>query len=82
MKVFYNIDYIMITIRMMIHDYEHLARCMVPIDEEQLKVTMEDRVAKRSDRSSDTSEHLCGVLWCQEANITMSQSYRVRAMQT
>lgn len=35
----------MITIRLVMHDYKHLARCMVSIGEEQLRMTMNDRIA-------------------------------------
>ncbi|KAI1827580.1 fatty acid desaturase [Xylaria intraflava] len=42
--VFHNIDYLMITVRLMMRDYEHLARCLVPIGD-QVDLTMEQRVA-------------------------------------
>jgi len=32
--VFHNIDYIMITYRLMKKDYDHLARCLVPIGDQ------------------------------------------------
>ncbi|KAI0111222.1 fatty acid desaturase [Nemania sp. FL0031] len=41
--VFHNIDYLMITVRLMMRDYEHLARCLVPIGD-QIDMTMEERV--------------------------------------
>ncbi len=41
--VFHNIDYFMITVRLMMRDYEHLARCLVPIGD-QINMTMEQRV--------------------------------------
>ncbi|KAI0156549.1 hypothetical protein GGR57DRAFT_511483 [Xylariaceae sp. FL1272] len=43
--VFHNIDYIMITIKLLLKDYEHLAKCMVPIGDEQLAMTLDERVA-------------------------------------
>ncbi|KAI1141948.1 hypothetical protein F5Y05DRAFT_422217 [Hypoxylon sp. FL0543] len=43
--VFHNIDYLEITIRLLLHHYEHLARCMVPIGERQIKMTIEQRAA-------------------------------------
>ncbi|KAI1660913.1 hypothetical protein F4813DRAFT_348772 [Daldinia decipiens] len=43
--VFHNIDYLEITFRLLIHDYEHLARCMVPIGEKQIAMTIEQRAA-------------------------------------
>ncbi|KAI2627127.1 fatty acid desaturase [Xylaria nigripes] len=42
--VFHNIDYLMITVRLMMHDYEHLARCLVPIGD-QVNLTKDERVA-------------------------------------
>ena len=32
--VFHNIDYVEITYRLMIKDYDHLARCLVPIGDQ------------------------------------------------
>lgn len=43
--VFHNIDYIFITVYLLRKDYEHLARCLVPIGEKQIAMTMEERVA-------------------------------------
>ncbi|KAI1733391.1 hypothetical protein F4680DRAFT_464154 [Xylaria scruposa] len=42
--VFHNIDYIMITIRLLLKDYDHLVKCMVPIGKEQLAMSLADRV--------------------------------------
>ncbi|OTB12707.1 hypothetical protein K445DRAFT_320847 [Daldinia sp. EC12] len=43
--VFHNIDYLEITIRLLLHHYDHLARCLVPIGEQQIAMTMEQRAA-------------------------------------
>lgn len=43
--VFHNIDYLEITLRLLLHHYEHLARCMVPIGEKQIAMTIEQRAA-------------------------------------
>ncbi|KAI1343235.1 fatty acid desaturase [Xylariaceae sp. FL0016] len=40
--VFHDIDYIMITVKLMQHDYDHLAKCLVPIGN-QIDMTMEER---------------------------------------
>jgi hypothetical protein len=40
--VFHNIDYLMITVRLLMKDYDHLARCLVPIGD-QISLTMEER---------------------------------------
>ena len=37
-------DYNMITVRLLMKDYEHLAKCMVPLSK-QTKLSMEERVA-------------------------------------
>lgn len=41
--MFHNIDYIFMTIRLLMKDYEHLAKCLVPIGD-QVNMTMEQRV--------------------------------------
>ncbi|KAI9747335.1 MAG: hypothetical protein M4579_007485 [Chaenotheca gracillima] len=41
--VFRNIDYIMMTITLLRHDYDHLARCLVPIGE-QIQMSHQERV--------------------------------------
>lgn len=43
--VFHNIDYLMMTIKLLTKDYAHLAKCMVPIGEKQIRMTMEERIA-------------------------------------
>ncbi|ETS76340.1 hypothetical protein PFICI_11727 [Pestalotiopsis fici W106-1] len=43
--VFHNIDYLMITIRLLQKDYKCLARCMIPIGERQLSMSMDERIA-------------------------------------
>lgn len=42
--MFHNIDFLMISLRLLCKDYEHLARCLVPIGD-QIELTMEGRVA-------------------------------------
>ncbi|KAK4663888.1 uncharacterized protein QC763_501910 [Podospora pseudopauciseta] len=41
--VFHNIDYLMITVKLLQKDYDHLARCLVPIGQEQIELSMKDR---------------------------------------
>lgn len=41
--VFHNIDYIMMTVRLLRKDYETLAKCLVPIGD-QIDLTMEQKV--------------------------------------
>jgi hypothetical protein len=42
--VFYDIDYLMITVRLLMRDYEHLAHRLVPIGKQQIDMTMRERV--------------------------------------
>ena len=41
--VFHNIDYVFITIRLMLKDYDTLARCIVPIGPKQIAMTLQER---------------------------------------
>ncbi|EGX87922.1 fatty acid desaturase [Cordyceps militaris CM01] len=41
--VFHNIDYLMITVRLLMKDYHTLAKCMVPIGD-QIQLTLDERV--------------------------------------
>jgi hypothetical protein len=41
--VFHNIDYIMITVKLLQKDYLHLAKCLVPIGD-QIHMTLDERV--------------------------------------
>ena len=41
--VFHNIDFLMITLRLLCKDYHHLAKCLVPLGQ-QIRLTMEQRV--------------------------------------
>ncbi len=42
--VFYNIDFIVITVKLMQKDYAYLAKCLVPIGE-QIHLSLEERAA-------------------------------------
>lgn len=57
--VFHDIDYVMITVRLVIlKDYDTLARCLVPIGAEQMAMTLEERAAmlKRHTRAFSEDE--------------------------
>ena len=41
--MFYNIDYFFITISLLRKNYEHLAKCMVPIGD-QMNLTLEQKM--------------------------------------
>lgn len=41
--VFHNIDFLMITVRLMMKDYDTLAKCLVPMGD-QINLSMEGRV--------------------------------------
>lgn len=55
--VFHDIDYLMITVKLMQKDYLHLAKCLVPIGD-QIHLTMEERVTllKRHTRKFTAEE--------------------------
>lgn len=40
--VFHNIDYLMVTVKLLQKDYLHLAKCLVPVGE-QIGMTIEER---------------------------------------
>ena len=41
--VFHNIDYLMLTVRLLLHDYDHLARCLVPVGPRQIAMSTDER---------------------------------------
>ncbi|OTB06501.1 hypothetical protein M426DRAFT_72274 [Hypoxylon sp. CI-4A] len=43
--VFHDIDYLEITVRLLLQHYEHLARCLVPIGDRQIAMSIEERAA-------------------------------------
>ncbi|KAA8650162.1 uncharacterized protein ATNIH1004_002843 [Aspergillus tanneri] len=49
--VFCNIDYLMLTIRLLRKDYEYIAKCMVPIGTLQTAMTLQERVAMLRERT-------------------------------
>ncbi|KAK8127814.1 hypothetical protein PG984_008922 [Apiospora sp. TS-2023a] len=54
--VFHNIDYIMITIRVLMKDYHHLAKCMVPIGDAQMAMSLDERAKYLQNRTRRFSE--------------------------
>ncbi|EFR03420.1 fatty acid desaturase [Nannizzia gypsea CBS 118893] len=54
--VFRNIDYIMMTVKLLQKDYDYLARCMVPIGEKQISMTMKERAAMLRTKTRRFSE--------------------------
>lgn len=53
--VFRNIDYIMITIRLLRKDYVYLAKCLVPIGD-QIQLTIEERELMLRSKTKKFSE--------------------------
>ena len=43
--VFHNIDYLMLTVRLLLRDYDHLARCLVPLGPTQIAMSTAERAA-------------------------------------
>ncbi|OAK94472.1 hypothetical protein IQ06DRAFT_260671 [Phaeosphaeriaceae sp. SRC1lsM3a] len=60
--VFYNIDYMMLTINLLRKNYDHIARCMVPMGE-QMKLTHEERVAMLKRKTRKFSEEDIAAKW-------------------
>ncbi|KAF3483516.1 uncharacterized protein GIQ15_02840 [Arthroderma uncinatum] len=54
--VFRNIDYIMMTVKLLQKDYMHLAKCLVPIGEEQINMSMEQRAGMLKRKTRKFSE--------------------------
>lgn len=53
--VFHNIDYIFITVRLMMKDYNTLARCLVPIGD-QVAMSLDERAALLRKHTQQFSE--------------------------
>ncbi|KAL5604836.1 hypothetical protein BROUX41_001826 [Berkeleyomyces rouxiae] len=53
--VFHNIDYLMITIRLLMKDYATLARCLVPIGD-QIYMSMDERIDMLKDHTKQFTE--------------------------
>ena len=60
--MFYNIDYFMLTITLLSKNYEHLARCLVPMGD-QMKLTMEERVEMLQRKTRKFSEEEIAEKW-------------------
>ncbi|KAK7421203.1 hypothetical protein QQX98_002333 [Neonectria punicea] len=54
--VFHNIDYLMITVRLLMKDYNHLTKCMIPIGS-QMSLTMDERVQLLQRHTRRFTEH-------------------------
>jgi hypothetical protein len=61
--VFYNIDYLMITYRVLTKDYMHLARCMVPIGEAQARLTLAERAEMLRSKTRRFTEEEIAAKW-------------------
>lgn len=60
--VFYNIDYMMLTINLLRKNYEHVARCLVPIGA-QMDMSMEERVEMLKRKTRRFSEREIAEKW-------------------
>lgn len=54
--VFHNIDYLMLTVALLRKDYARLAGCLVPLGEEQRKMTLEERAEMLKKKTRKFSE--------------------------
>ncbi|KAI8938722.1 hypothetical protein NX059_004590 [Plenodomus lindquistii] len=60
--VFYNIDYMFLTINLLRKNYEHVAQCLVPMGD-QMKLTMEERVEMLKRKTRKFSEEEIAEKW-------------------
>jgi hypothetical protein len=60
--VFYNIDYMMLTINLLRKNYDHVARCLVPMGA-QMKLTHDERVAMLKRKTRKFSEREIAEKW-------------------
>jgi hypothetical protein len=60
--VFYNIDYLMITMSLLSKNYMHLAKCLVPMGE-QMKLTVEERAEMLRKKTKRFSEEEIAEKW-------------------
>ncbi|KAF2000171.1 fatty acid desaturase [Amniculicola lignicola CBS 123094] len=61
--VFYNIDYLMVTFSLLSKNYLHLARCMVPMGEAQMKLSLEERAEMLRMKTRRFSEEEIAAKW-------------------
>lgn len=54
--MFKNIDYIMMTVKLMQKDYMYLAKCLVPIGEEQIRMSLEEKAEMLRSKTRKFSE--------------------------
>lgn len=60
--MFYNIDYLMITFSLLSKNYEHLARCLVPMGE-QMDLSLEERAEMLRSKTRQFSEEEIAAKW-------------------
>ncbi|ORY04668.1 hypothetical protein BCR34DRAFT_491359 [Clohesyomyces aquaticus] len=61
--VFYNIDYLMITFSVITKNYTHLAKCLVPMGEEQMAMTIAERAEMLRTKTKKFSEEEIAAKW-------------------
>lgn len=54
--VFKNIDYIMMTVKLMQKDYMYLAKCLVPIGKKQIRMSLEEKAEMLRSKTRKFSE--------------------------
>lgn len=60
--VFYNIDYMFLTINLLKKNYQHVAKCLVPMGD-QMKLSMDERVAMLKRKTRKFSEEEIAEKW-------------------
>ncbi|KAK1778964.1 hypothetical protein QBC45DRAFT_149130 [Copromyces sp. CBS 386.78] len=66
--VFHNIDYMMVTVRLLKKDYMTLAKCLVPIGEFQMNMTLQERAAYLQRKTRRFSEEEIKAKFGKKAN--------------
>ena len=60
--VFYNIDYMFLTINLLKKNYQHLAKCLVPMGD-QMALTMDERITMLKRKTRKFSEEEIAEKW-------------------
>ena len=60
--VFYNIDYFFLTVNLLRKNYEHIAKCLVPMGD-QMQLTLDERVEMLKRKTRKFSEEEIAEKW-------------------
>ena len=60
--MFYNIDYFFLTVNLLRKNYEHIAKCLVPMGD-QMKLTLDEKVEMLKRKTRKFSEEEIAEKW-------------------